>query len=206
MLQRATFFLAFAATLSIGCSSPTGGGGGGGGHGGAGGGAYALGSLDEDCFGVSARDVLGAAAPSYTSTFTYNETEPNAGATAALTLAIHYAGGTLTCHPPTQSGPTGPDEGPHVTVDVAVTFDTDDGAFHEQLGGQLDGFDAASAVLSGNIAEADLGGTYDPNMPALHDVVVSVDGQVTPTATTGELLKGGAKSAQVSEVAFVGSW
>jgi hypothetical protein len=202
MLKLTSGIIVAFAALSMGCSSSGGSGGGGSGSGG----VHELGSLDEDCSGVTASEVLDAAAPSYTSTFTYNGGEPNGGATAQLTLAVSYAQGKLVCHPPLQSGPTGPDEGPHVTVDVEVAFATDDGAFHERLTGELDGFDSNSAHLSGSVPQSDLGGTYDPNMPDLQDVSVSLDASLTPTGTQGTLLKGGQKSAQVGEVAFVGSW
>ena len=199
MLQRLSLLLLVASALSVGCSSA-----------GTGGSEspsdpYTLDSLDEDCFGVTGREVLAAAQPSYAATFTYNEAEPNAGTTTALTLGIHYAGGEIVCHPALKSSPTGLEEGPHVTIDVAIAFDTADGAFREQTAGQLDGDGPVSAHLTADVRQSDLDGTYDPDMPGLHDISIGLDGSATATMT-GTVMKSGVKPNNVAEVAFVGSW
>jgi hypothetical protein len=189
-------------------SSGAGGGGGSatGGGTGSGGGAYPLKSLDESCYGITGMQILSAAQPSYATTLTYNTAEPNGGTTTSLTIRVQYDQGTVVCNPPSSIGPTGPSEGPHVTVDVSVDFDTEDGAFQETFSAQLDGFNAESVRVSASESQDAIKGSYDPNMPDLTNVTVGLDGAFAGTTTSGSVIKHGQKSAQVGEGAVVATW
>jgi hypothetical protein len=193
---------------SLGCGSRVGDGGGGNASSSSGssGGPYPLASLTEDCFGVTGAEVLASAMSEYDTTLTYNSNEPNGGATTPLVLKVSYAGGTITCNPPYSSGPSGPDSGPHVTLAVAVDFNTSDGAFAEHFAATIDGFSTDSATLSASEPEGAIVGSYDPNLPALTDVTIALDGSFAGTTTHGNVTKRGQKSPQVSEVAFVADW
>jgi hypothetical protein len=174
---------------------------------GSGGGApYPLGSLEEPCYGITGKDVIGAALPEYTTMLAYTGAEPNAGSTTPLTMRIRYEGGTITCNPPVTSGPSGADTGPHLTVNVALDFDTGDGAFQETVAAQLDAFTTDKAQLSATETAGAVVGTYDPSMPTLTDVTITFDGSVASAVTSGTVLKHGQKSADVGETAFVATW
>ncbi len=189
-------------------------GGGGGGGGGGGSGSYTLSSLDETCDtnGPSGNDVLALTQPSYQLALDYvaaQDAGADAGASTALTIALSYAGGAITCHRHVTAPPgTGmADQPASVDVTVHVTFSTSDGQFNETFDAPLSAASGASyASFNQSIAAADLKGSFQPTLSGVTNVSVSVGAQFEVANSWGNLMQGGQKSPGVGEVVPVGSW
>lgn len=134
---------------------------------------HPLGSLDEECEGLTARQVLDGVPTVTTSVLQYHD---RAG-TTPIRVEMTYEGGTITCIPAHQLG--GPD-GPYVSAQVAIAMRTrirtDDGAFDEDLSSLLTGWASGSNWSTPLMNPADLRGTWDPLMPGYEAQKVSFDG------------------------------
>jgi hypothetical protein len=196
-----------------GHSGPAAGDGGAGasGSGGTGGvGAYELPTLDERCDGteLTGQGVLALTKPRYDTVLLIGE--KLSGTISPLSIGLSYENGKILClphwDPPPGSG--APSMPAHVDVDVAMSFVTNDGAFNEHFTSTLTSSPGLpQATFQHTIPEADLAGSFDPELAGYQEVSVSLSGSFSPDDTSGNVGKSGREPGKTStNFPFVGQW
>ncbi len=167
---------------------------------------YELGSLTEECEGLTGQALLDLAMGPHTVAFTYADGSP----ATELTLAFTYMDGTITCQPTVRQPPGvgAPDEPAHVEVVVDATVSTADGAFDESMSGvtlTLGGFGAADVTHNFAIPLAELGGSYAPADPDLVDAI-RFGGTISEAGLMGNALSDGHSAGGAMMTSPIGSW
>ncbi len=177
---------------------------------------YTLPDLDTKCFdGPTGRQVLALLAPSYASTFVpsgppYGRTWTGSLTPSPLTITVAYTAGTITCkpyppdcdlNPPEVTTCPCPEGGAYGSFDIelAVTFQTADGSFDEQLSAtaSVSTFTPESVTWVATLPVADLHAPIPPVF--LAQQTFHFQGALAPIAslsgtiveTSGQLTGGG---------------
>jgi len=176
---------------------------------------FSLPDLDTPCFdGPTARQVLALLSPSYASTFVpsgppFGTTWTGSLAPSPLAMTFTYEAGTVTCKPQLPDCDPTPDDPDRVccplasygslSVEVAATFQTSDGAFDEPLSATatVAWFAPGSVTWTATLPARDLHGTYPPMFGATE--TFDFQGALAPSAslsgtvveTKGALMGGG---------------
>jgi len=167
-------------------------------------------TLDDTCDGteLTGRKVLALTQPQYSTVLLIGE--KLSGTISPLSITILYDAGKIRCTPhwnppPGSAAPSLPAV---VDVDVALTFTTEDGAFDEHFTTALSASQGSpEAAFQHSIPEAQLTGTFDPQLAGYEDVSVNLNGVFSGSTTSGNVGKGGREPGKVpSGFPFVGQW
>jgi hypothetical protein len=160
-------------------------------------------SLSDVCDGVSGltgQSVLDGLKPTYAATFSYQ-----GGASTALSITTHYAGGPITCHTHTISTGGPPDTPAWVEVQMQMTFVTADGAFDESFSTPIGAHFTTTLGFNAPVPASAIKGTYKPTLTGFATVDIAFAGSFSGATTTGTVMEQG-MSGNVGQVMRAGSW